>query len=72
MVVPLYFNQTVANGVTIDWGDGSPPETLTGTGNRNTTHTYSAAGTYDITLDVTSGVLGFGAKFIKLLCVRFD
>ena len=43
MVVPLYFNQTVANGVTIDWGDGSPPQTLTGTGNRNTTHTYSAS-----------------------------
>jgi hypothetical protein len=62
MVVPLHFNQTVANGVTIDWGDGSPPETLTGTGNRNTTHTYSAAGTYDITLDVTSGVLGLGAN----------
>ena len=62
MVVPLYFNQTVSNGVTIDWGDGSLPETLTGTGNINTTHTYSAAGTYDITLDVTSGVLGLGSN----------
>ena len=62
MVVPLHFNQTVSNGVTIDWGDGSPPETLAGTGNRNTTHTYSATGTYDITLDVTSGVLGLGAN----------
>jgi hypothetical protein len=62
MVVPLYFNQTVANGVTIDWGDGSPPQTFPGTGNRNTTHTYSAVGTYDITLDVTSGVLRFGAN----------
>ncbi len=62
MTVPLYFSQTVANGVTIDWGDGSPPETLTGTGYRNTTHTYSDVGTYDITLDVTSGVLGFGAN----------
>jgi hypothetical protein len=61
-VVPLYFNQTVSNGVTIDWGDGSLPETFTGTGNINTTHTYSAAGTYDITLDVTSGVLRFGAN----------
>ena len=62
MTVPLYFSQTVANGVTIDWGDGSPPQTLTGTGNRNTTHTYSDVGTYDITLDVTSGVLGLGAN----------
>ena len=62
MVVPLYFNQTVANGVTIDWGDGSLSKTFTGTGNINTTHTYSAAGTYDITLNVTSGVLEFGTN----------
>ncbi len=62
MVVPLYFSQTVENGVIIDWGDGSPPQTLTGTGNRVTTHTYSATGIYDITLDVTSGVLGLGAN----------
>jgi len=62
MVVSLVFNQTVSNGVTIDWGDGSLPETFTGTGARVATHTYSAAGTYDITLDVTSGVLGFGAN----------
>ena len=61
-VVPLYWSQTVANGVTIDWGDGSSTETFAGTGNKNTTHTYAAAGTYEITLDVTSGVLGFGAK----------
>jgi hypothetical protein len=62
MVVPLYWSQTVANGVTIDWGDGSSTETFAGTGNINTTHTYAAAGTYDITLNVTSGVLGFGAN----------
>ena len=62
MTVPLYFSQTVSNGVTIDWGDGSPPETFAGTGNINTTHTYSDVGTYDITLDVTSGVLGLGAN----------
>ncbi len=62
MVVPLYYTQTVTNGVTIDWGDGSATSKLTGTGNKNTTHTYSAVGTYDITLSVTSGVLGFGAN----------
>jgi hypothetical protein len=59
-VVPLYWSQTVANGVTIDWGDGSSTETFAGTGNKNTTHTYAAAGTYEITLNVTSGNLGFG------------
>jgi hypothetical protein len=63
MDVPLRFSQTVANGVTIDWGDGSPTQKLTGTGNRSTTHTYSSAGDYDITLAVESGcVLGLGAN----------
>ena len=34
MTVPLYIGQTVANGVSIDWGDGSTAETLAGTGNK--------------------------------------
>jgi hypothetical protein len=59
-VVPLYWSQTVASGVSIDWGDGSSAETFTGTGNKNTTHTYAAIGDYMITLTVTSGVLGLG------------
>ena len=55
MDVPLYFNQTVANGVTIDWGDGSATETLSGTGNKNTTHHYNAIGDYVISLEVADG-----------------
>lgn len=59
--VPLYISQTVANGVTIDWGDGSDPETLPGTGNVNTTHTYQTAGDFVITLDPAEGcTLGLG------------
>ena len=50
--VPLYFSQTVANGVIIDWGDGSAPETLSGTGNQNTIHHYNAIGNYVISLNV--------------------
>ena len=61
MIVPLYFSQTVANGVTIDWGDGSTTETLSGTGKLNTTHTYSEIGEYTISLNPSSGcTLGFG------------
>ena len=60
MTVPLYFSQTVANGVTIDWGDGSATQTLSGTGNKNTTHTYASIGDYVITLKVNSGTLGLG------------
>ena len=60
MTVPLCFSQTVANGVTIDWGDGSATQTLTGTGIETTTHTYASIGDYIITLKVTSGTLGLG------------
>ena len=60
--VPLYISQTVANGVTIDWGDGSPTETLDGTGDVNTTHHYDEAGDYMITLEPGDGCeLGLGA-----------
>ena len=61
MTVPLYISQTVENGVTIDWGDGSTTETLAGTGNVNTTHTYASIGDYVITLDPVDGcTLSFG------------
>ena len=61
MNVPLYISQTVENGVTIDWGDGSATETLAGTGNVNTTHTYASIGDYTIMLDPAEGcTLGFG------------
>lgn len=61
MDVPLYFSQTVANGVTIDWGDGSAAQTLSGTGNKNTTHTYADTGEYVISLNPADGcTLGLG------------
>ena len=55
MTIPLYFSQTVVNGVTIDWGDGSDTQTLSGTGNINTSHTYANIGDYCIALTVSSG-----------------
>ena len=55
MTAPLYFSQTVANGVAIDWGDGSAEETLSGTGDTNTSHTYAAPGEYTISLNPTDG-----------------
>ncbi len=58
--IPLYIQQSVSGGVTIDWGDGSATQTISGTGAVNTTHTYSAVGEYTISLAVTSGSLGFG------------
>ena len=55
MDVPLYFQQTIANGVVIEWGDGSTTETLEGTGKVNTTHHYNSIGDYMISLDVAEG-----------------
>lgn len=61
--VPLYLNQTVANGVTINWGDGSATQTLSGTGNVNTTHHYNTIGDYVISLEVAEGcALTLGQK----------
>lgn len=61
LTVPLYISQTVANGVTIDWGDGSAAETLSGAGNVNTTHSYASTGEYTISLTPQSGcTLGLG------------
>ena len=61
MTVPLYIGQTVANGVSIDWGDGSTVETLAGTGNVNTSHTYAEPGDYVISMMPDDGcILSFG------------
>ena len=61
MTVPLYIGQTVANGVSIDWGDGSTAETLAGTRNVNSTHTYAEPGDYVISLMPQDGcTLSFG------------
>ena len=61
MTVPLYIGQTVANGVSIDWGDGSAAKTLSGTGNVNTSHTYAEPGDYVISLMPQDGcTLSFG------------
>lgn len=57
MDIPLYFNQTVANGVTVDWGDGSVAQTAESAGDVNLTHTYTSIGEYVISLDVADGCL---------------
>ena len=65
MTVPLYISQTVSNGVSIDWGDGSTVETLAGTENVNTSHTYAEPGDYVISLMPEDGCtlsLGGGAS----------
>ena len=50
--VHLKFNQSAADGVTVNWGDGSAAETAETAGNVDMTHTYAAEGDYIITMTV--------------------
>lgn len=52
---PLYFTQSAANGVTIDWGDGSAAETVADL-SASASHTYAAAGDYTVTMTAGDGV----------------
>ena len=66
MTVPLYIDQTVANGVSIDWGDESTAETLAGPGKVNTSHTYAEPGDYIISLMPQDGcTFSFGNVSIE-------
>ena len=53
--IPLYWYQSDSDGVSIDWGDGTSAQTFSGSGNKDTTHTYANAGNYTISLTVSSG-----------------
>lgn len=52
---PLYFTQSAANGVTIDWGDGSTPETVADL-SAQASHTYAEAGDYVVQMTAGEGV----------------
>lgn len=53
--VSVWFTQSVKNGVTIDWGDGSDTETTSGEGRVSLSHTYADIGDYVISMDVVDG-----------------
>ena len=61
LTVPLCFNQSVSNGVYIDWGDYSSIETVNGTGNVSISHKYQNSGLYCISLNVVDGTCKLGA-----------
>ena len=51
----MYFYQDVANGVSIDWGDGSAHKTNSNTGWVSSAHTYAEAGEYTISIAIDDG-----------------
>lgn len=58
--------------VTVDWGDGTPPDTLTGTNLRTArwtpTHAYAAPGDYIIELTVNGSMVTYGGVGKGQLC----
>lgn len=59
--VSLYYQQSKGYGVTIDWGDGSTSDSLSGTGYKNQKHHYDKGGDYVIKLELVSGAtIGLG------------
>ena len=59
MVMRLWWKQSDANGVTVNWGDGSADETFNKTGAVSATHTYQLPGDYEISMSAVSGTLTF-------------
>ena len=55
LALSLRFTQSLASGVTVDWGDGSSEVTPDATGNVSLDHVYAQAGIYLVTLDVAEG-----------------
>lgn len=65
--INICFRQSVADGVQVNWGDGSSAETFSGSGTTNitATHTYSKVGDYTITFNPLNNAtfsLGFGTS----------
>lgn len=59
--ISVYFQQSVAHGVWVDWGDGDYPETYDTVGKVQATHAYANPGTYVITMyTVDDCVLALG------------
>lgn len=52
--ITLSFTQSVANGISIDWGDGSEPQTVSGT-SVSQAHSYEEAGDYIVSLTSVDG-----------------
>lgn len=58
----LYFGQSEVNGVSVDWGDGTEPETYDAAGFAMRSHAYAKPGDYTISLTLVSGVLTIGTS----------
>lgn len=60
--VTLNLTQSAANAVSVDWGDGSVPDTYGTSGDFSLTHEYVIGGKYVITLTSAEGTLQLGVN----------
>lgn len=60
----LYWSQTDANGVEIDWGDGTDIDKVSSSGSVNKSHTYESGGEYVISMKVVNGTMSLNAKVL--------
>lgn len=61
LTVTMNIGQSVEGAVSVDWGDGSAQETLSGTTVSGITHTYSSSGDYVVSVYVSEGRLSLGS-----------
>lgn len=61
----LQFKQSVANAVTIDWGDGTTSSSSTANSVVTVSHTYTSFGKYTVSVSRSSGtlILGGGSSY---------
>lgn len=58
--IDIQIQQSVANGVEFDWGDGSSIETFASTSNIVVSHNYTTKGNYIVSIKVKNGTLIIG------------
>lgn len=56
----MYYHSSSSSSTKIDWGDGTSSSTITGSGRKTNTHTYSNAGSYIVTITRNAGNYYFG------------
>lgn len=66
--IQLSFTNTDANGVTIEWGDGSTT-TISSSGQQLPVHNYAIKGDYVIKVAVTSGTIDLGRANSSYTCM---
>lgn len=60
LTLPITLTKSDTSTLTISWGDGTSDYTTTSSGSITTSHTYSTAGTYEITIWISSGTFELG------------